>query len=110
MLVIQSSCCVYLFIAKSTPLSADGSTSIDGQEVEHEKLQTKLRNMLMERKRDAKKAFDVAGQMQKRLQQQATQDTEGRRPSARADEETYRVRAGGHPGRCLPGGRRTVPA
>lgn len=52
----------------------------------------KLRNQLMERKREAKKAFDLAGQIQKRVQQQAgAGGGEGRRPSARADEETYRV-------------------
>ena len=63
------------------------------QELEHEKLQVKLRNQLMERKREAKKAFDLAGQIQKRVQQQAgAGGGEGRRPSARADEETYRVR------------------
>ena len=53
----------------------------------------KLRNQLMERKREAKKAFDLAGQIQKRVQQQVgAGGGEGRRPSARADEETYRVR------------------
>ena len=63
------------------------------QELEHEKLQVKLRNQLMERKREAKKAFDLAGQIQKRVQQQTgAGGGEGRRPSARADEETYRVR------------------
>ena len=70
--------------------AADGLNHLRLQELEHEKLQVKLRNQLMERKREAKKAFDLAGQIQKRVQQAG--GGEGRRPSARADEETYRVR------------------
>lgn len=60
------------------------------QDMEVEKLKGQLRNMLMERKREAKRAFDVAGQVTKGVPLRSQQNV-----LKKNQEETIKV---GNPG------------
>ncbi len=57
------------------------------QDMEAEKLKEQLRNMLMERKREAKKAFDMAGAFNK----EAVSRHAGRVGNKKAEENTVKV-------------------